>query len=258
MRFIVNEGRKIIFGWSPKCGCTHVKNMIYYLENKHLERIHYGIHDTHELPDNLADYILILVIRNPFKRLISGFLEKYKEGGEFRHLWNIDLPITFTNFIIKILESNYNVINYEHFSPQTSGWFNDEIKTHKKTIIYDIENIDYNYIGSLYKKIIPPEVINFRGNHINTAVKPFNESVYNLTIDSCSDKKIPAECFYNEDLKEKLLQLYKGDFEYFETKGFYYSCKQSDDLIRDHSKCLSKINTYNSSKYKNLRQKVND
>jgi hypothetical protein len=258
MRFIVNENKKIIFGWSPKCGCTHVKNMIYFLDNKNLERIHYGMYDTNELPDDITDYILIVVIRNPFKRLISGFLEKYKERGQFRHLWNIELPITFTNFILKIIESNYDVINYEHFSPQTSGWFNDKIKTHKKTIIYDIENIDYDYIGSLYKKIIPLEIINFRGNHINKTTEPLNESVYDLNIDAYSDKKITSENFYNDDLKKKILQIYKDDFEFFESKGFYYSCKQTDDLTRDYSKCLSKINTYASSKYKNLRQRVNE
>jgi hypothetical protein len=249
----VNENKKIIFGWSPKCGCTHVKNMIYYLENKHLERIHFGIHDTHELPDNISDYIFIIIIRNPFKRLISGFLEKYKLGRQFRHLWNIELPITFTNVIDKIIESNYSVIDYEHFSPQTSGWFNENVKMHKQLIIYDIEHIDYEYIGSLYNKTIPPDVIQFRGNHINKNAEPFNEFVYDLELDSYSDKKIATEYFYNDVLKDKLMQIYKNDFEFFESKGFYYSCKQTDDLIRDHSKCLSKIKTYNSSKYKNRK-----
>jgi hypothetical protein len=253
MRFIVNEEKKIIFGWSPKCGCTHVKNMVSFLENKNLFGVNAVIYNTCELPDNLNNYIIIIIIRNPYKRIISGILDKYKQTGLFRHLWNIDIPITFENFIDKIMESNYNVIDFEHFSPQTSGWFIDEIKTHKKTIIYDIENIDYEYIGSLYNKTIPPEVIQFRGDHINKNTEILNEFVYDLQIDTYSDKKIAIEYFYNDDLKDKMKKIYKKDFGFFETKGFYYSCKQTDDLIRDYSKSISKINTYNSSKFRNRR-----
>jgi hypothetical protein len=254
MRFIVNEGRKIIFGWSPKCGCTHVKNMIYYLENKHLERIHYGIHDTHELPYNISDYIFIIIIRNPFKRLISGFLEKYKLGGQFRHLWHNEMPtLTFSNFLEEKNKDNCKVIDYHHFSKQTDDWFVDDILSHKNTIMYDIEHIDYEYIGSLYNKIIPREVIEFRGNHINKNTELFNDYVYDLELDTYSDKKIPIEYFYNDALKDKMKKIYKKDFEFFESKGFFYSCKQTDDLIRDHSKSISKINTYNSSKYRNRK-----
>jgi hypothetical protein len=228
--------------------------MIYYLENKNLERIHFEIHDTNELPDNISDYIFIIIIRNPFKRLISGFLEKYKLGGQFRHLWHNDMPaLTFSNFLEEKNRDNYEVIDHHHFSKQTDDWFIDDILSHKNTIIYDIENIDYEYIGSLYNKTIPPNVIQFHGNHINKNTEPFNDFVYDLELDTYSDKKITIEHFYNDSLKDKLIQTYKKDFEFFESKGFYYSCKQTDDLIRDHSKSISKINTYNSSKYKNRR-----
>lgn len=253
MRFIVNEEKKIIFGWSPKCGCTHIKNIVGFLENKNVFGVNSVMYNTCELPENLNNYIIIIIIRNPYKRIISGLLDKYKESGLFRHLWNIDIPLTFENFIDKIMESNYNIIDYEHFSTQTSGWFIDEIKTHTKTIIYDIGNIDYEYIGSLYNKTIPPDIIQFRGDHINNNTEPFNEYVFNKEIDEYSNYKIPIEYFYNDDLKEKMKKIYKKDFEFFESKGFYYSCKQTDDLIRDYSKSISKINTYNSSKYRNRR-----
>lgn len=253
MRFIVNEAKKIIFGWSPKCGCTHVKNMVHFLEKMHLDAIHIYRFDTYELPKNLDDYIIIIIIRSPYKRIISGMLDKYKKEGIFRPMWNIYDPLTFQNFVTKIFENNYEIIDREHFSPQTSGWFIENLKYHKKAIIYDIESINYDYIGSLYQKIIPQEVINFRGNHINKNTEQLTEYVFDKQIDEYSSYKIPIEYFYNDELKEKVLQIYKKDFEFFESKGFYYSCKQTDDLTRDYSKCLSKINTYTSSKYKNIR-----
>jgi hypothetical protein len=258
MRFIVNENKKIIFGWSPKCGCTHVKNMVHFLDEMHLSAIHIYEFDTYELPKNLDDYIIIMIIRSPYKRIISGMLDKYKKKGNFRSMWNTNDPLTFKNFVNKTFENNYEIIDLEHFSPQTSGWFIENLKFHKKTIIYDIEHIDYDYIGSLYQKIITQEVIQLRGNHINKNTELLTEYVFDTQIDEYSNYKIPIEYFYNDDLKEKILQIYKDDFEFFESKGFYYSCKQTDDLTRDYSKCLSKINTYASSKYKNLRQRVNE
>lgn len=252
MWFRVNEEKKIIFGWSTKCGCTHVKNLINFLENK-IVRLHDPQHSENELPQDLNKYIIIIFIRNPYKRIISGLFHLYQLNGIKRNLWNIEIPITFTNFVEKLIESNYDVIDHQHFSCQTSGFFNENIKMQNQTIIYDIEHIDYEYIGSLYNKTIPPDVIQFRGNHINKNTEPFNDFVYDLELDTYSDKKITIEHFYNDVLKDKLIQIYKKDFEFFESKGFYYSCKQTDDLMRDHSKCLSKINTYNSSKYKNRK-----
>lgn len=253
MRFIVNEEKKIIFGWSPKCGCTHIKNMVHFLENKNLFGVHIRDHDNHELPEDIENYIIIIIIRNPYKRIISGLFDKYKTNGAQRGKWSISEPLSFSNFLNKLSEERYDLVDYAHFSLQLDERFRDDIFLNKKTIIYDIGNIDYEYIGSLYNKTIPPEVIQFRGDHINKNTEILNEYVFDKEIDEYSKYKIPIEYFYNDMLEEKMKKIYKKDFEFFESKGFYYSCKQTDDLIRDYSKSISKINTYNSSKYRNRR-----
>jgi len=93
MLFLVNEQKKVIFGWSAKCGCSHIKNIFYYFQSgefcKPGESVHRG-HDFQALPENLAPYVLIMFIRNPYKRLVSGFLDKYGPEGEFRHLFCIN------------------------------------------------------------------------------------------------------------------------------------------------------------------------
>lgn len=251
MRFIVNEDKKIIFGWSPKCGCTHVKNMVYFLENKYLDKTHISEYDTYELPYDISSYIIIIIIRNPYKRIISGLFDKYKSDGVFRDKWTVSDQLCFSNFLNKLFEEKYDLVDYEHFSPQTSGWFEESIESHTKTIIYDLENIDYEYLGSLYNKTIPIDVRLYRGTHFNKNIQPFNEPAYDIEIDKVAGYKIAIDFFYNQELINKMLHIFKKDFEFFESKGFYYSCKETDDLARDHSKSISKIINYNASKFNN-------
>ena len=78
MFFLVDDTNKILFGWSAKCGCTHIKHIYWFLQNVHksLEKPHYGTYN--KLPENTEDYTIIIICRSPYKRLVSGFLEKYK------------------------------------------------------------------------------------------------------------------------------------------------------------------------------------
>ena len=70
MFFIINEEKKIIFGWSAKCGCSHVKKIIHYLKNGQIDnKIHNPKSEINILPDNIDNYEIILFIRNPYKRL---------------------------------------------------------------------------------------------------------------------------------------------------------------------------------------------
>jgi hypothetical protein len=32
MFFLVNKNNNVIFGWSAKAGCSHVKNLFYFLQ----------------------------------------------------------------------------------------------------------------------------------------------------------------------------------------------------------------------------------
>ena len=87
MFFLKDDKNKVVFGWSAKCGCSHIK-MIY----KYLSKNNINFHTRHRrtmfrlgfIDDN---YTIILFIRNPFIRLVSAYLEKYRINGQLRHLW---------------------------------------------------------------------------------------------------------------------------------------------------------------------------
>jgi len=185
MYFIINDRKRIIFGWSLNCGCVHVKTLFFtltrnvqYIDDTPQKEVFtkdtYDSLDTTMYP--LKEYTLVIFIRCPFERIISGFLDKEN--------------ITFSNYV--------NMLNY---TPQTSeNWNLKFVKQCKTLKIFDIKNIDYDYIKELFKT--------------NT----------NLTLLS---KKILSEDyelskFYNKDTYDTISQVYKDDLKFFKYHSFNY------------------------------------
>ena len=73
MYFIKNDNLKIIFAFTHKCGSTHVVNLFYYLIYGFLT-YNLSTYDTQILPTDIQNYKIFVFIRNPYKRLVSGFL----------------------------------------------------------------------------------------------------------------------------------------------------------------------------------------
>lgn len=225
MRFIVDIKKKIIFGWSPKCGCSHIKNIYWFLqtgnENNHI----HTSKDSCKLPDDIENYTTLIFCRNPYKRIVSGFLDKYRKNGEFRHLCKYS-TLSFSQFLDEVKEKG-KMINQHHFSPQTSENFNDKILLSKIIKFYDICNIDYEYIEKLYNKKIPENVINQKGNHTRfTTIKNnnivFDKYVYDLNIDEYIDYNVDIKYFYNEEIKKKVFDFYIKDFIFLNENGMDY------------------------------------
>jgi len=226
MYFLIDDKNKVLFGWSAKCGCSHIKNIFRFLKDDILYCENNKIHidsDYNCLPDNLDNYTIIIISKNPYKRIISGFLEKYSEKGQFRNLWKYD-KITFTMFVEELLKKDWIMINKHHFTPQTTECFNFEKILKSKCIkFYDIEKIDYTFIENLYKKPIPETILNRKCGH--ERIKYYNsldKFVYNLDISEYYFNDVDIKYFYNEDLKNKIYEFYKEDFIFFSSFGINY------------------------------------
>lgn len=226
MHYLVDNKNKIIFGWSEKCGCSHVKNLFYFFQTNNIKNeIHKG-KDCQPLPKNIAEYAIILFIRNPYKRLVSGFLDKYKEGGQYRNRWRHHI-ITFSNFVDELIGDNWKMVEKSHFIQQTRERFDVNIITKAKSFkIYDIENIDYTYIEELYGTKIPQEVLNFKGDHIrkNFALLDYDKDqcVYDLDSKIYFNYNVSLTKFYNQEIKSKVYNFFKNDFIFFKEYGFDY------------------------------------
>jgi hypothetical protein len=224
MFFLIDKERKILFGWSAKFGCSHVKRMFYFLQGQ-------IDHPLHTSPDygklfniQLNEYKIFIFIRNPYERIVSGFLDKYAEpNGAFYHMWNKDIPLTFNNFVNDLTINTYKHIQRHHFTPQLSEAWHNIIKTQSALKVYDIFEIDYEYLGSIYNKIIPSEIINFRGDHANKKEIVDCAKVYNLLQKDYTDKRPVTASFHNTELANKIHTFYKVDFDFFESIGLTYN-----------------------------------
>jgi len=222
MYFLIDKKLKIIFGWSAKCGCSHIKKIFKYLC---YDKDHTNVHSTgdyNDLPYDVEQYVIILIIRNPYDRLVSGFLDKYNIKKPLRKQWPIQY-IRFCDFVDKLVEKNWDIVDQHHFTPQTTENFNlEKLLLSKRLSVYDIKNIDYEYIESLYNKKIPEHILNFRGGHENKKTNLLEEYVYNLNMEDYNDYKVPTKYFYSNDIKEKVNGFFENDFKIFREFGFNY------------------------------------
>jgi hypothetical protein len=225
MLFLVDTNKKIIFGWSAKCGCSHIKTIFYFLQTDNLVNPIHRQKDNNKLPNDIENYITIIFIRNPYKRIISGFLDKYKKKGQYRHLWKNPF-LSFSQFVDKLINCDWKIIDHHHFTPQTTEKFDKKILLSKSCKFYDIGKIDYEYIEQLYNKKIPECIINKKQGHerlLNVNVEShYNDYVYDLHIDDYIDYNIDIKYFYNKDIKEKVFNFYINDFIFFKENSFDY------------------------------------
>jgi hypothetical protein len=164
------------------------------------------IHLIHIIHYQIILRIIILIIRNPFERVISGFLDKYSVNGEHIKLWKHN-TITFSKFVDEILINNWEMIDNHHFTQQTTEKFDSKIISKSKELkIYDIKNIDYNYIEKLYNKKIPEKILNFKGGHEkNIKSHTIEYNVFDIEMRLYNNYNIDIKYFYNDIIKIKYL-----------------------------------------------------
>jgi hypothetical protein len=220
MYFLVDLNNKIIIGWSAKCGCSHIKIIFWFLHNNNENNTIHTDLDYGNLPDDIENYRTIIISRNPYKRIVSGFLDKYNQNGQYRKYWNNNINITFTNFINELIENKWSIIDEHHFTPQTKERFDRKIFNSKSIKFYDIENIDYKYIENLYNKKIPETIIYKKyGHERNTQIKEnkvINDFVYDLNIDDSIDQDcIQKRKIYDSDFDRTTYPINDREIIYF-------------------------------------------
>ena len=221
MYYITDEINKVVFGWSAKCGCSHIKNMFWFLKSDSIDNELHIPAEYKTLPKDISNYTVIMFVRNPYNRVVSGFLHT----GCWSWKWKTPNNILFSHFVDELITNKFDQIDHHHFEPQVNGYFHyKEIIKSKKKFIYDINNIDYKNIEKIYNKTIPESVLNFKGTHINKTTKNFesDKKIYDLNLEEYSDYKVPIQSFFNDDIKNKIYNFYKGDFLFCKDHGIDY------------------------------------
>jgi hypothetical protein len=221
MYIIIDNKLKLIFAYTHKCGSTHVVNLFYYIVyNELLYEKSYPKDQT--IPNNIDEYKIFVFIRNPYKRIVSGFLHGIIANEFFMRYWytKFNMQITFYNFIKNI----DIIIDDDHFKPQMSGPFFEIIKNRNDIIYYDIENINYDYLEKLFNINIIDNVKNLKGIETNNGeLNKITDYVYDINPNNYIKYNVPLYLFYNNDINLKVNDIYKDDFLYFKSIGFNYN-----------------------------------
>jgi len=218
MQFIILDNKKLIIFWSPKCGCSTLKTIlanffnIDYTKDKH-------IHCNKELKNKInkmdinkidvyKNYDIVILIRNPYERLVSGFLDKYVR----KEIKNLSNCTCFADFS-KILANNPKKIDRHHFEKQTTGdgWiFYNELERPKIKYILDTSKV--NDIAKILELNISEIKINFNRKKGTGDLRQMWSANYDQLrkLDNINYSE-----FYNDYIKKRVYNIYKDDFIFF-------------------------------------------
>ena len=175
MHFYVDPPRRFAVGWSPKCGCTHVKAILLFCRfgtidhNPHASEHRAMFRAQLPAREELHAWTVLVVVRSPYERVVSGFLDKYEPSGELRHLWPRD-HLTFGQFVNALARDGTltPAIDTHHFEPQMTEPLAGALDRAQRCVVCDIGAIDYALLEATYEVTIPPELLQFRGSHART------------------------------------------------------------------------------------------
>lgn len=238
---LVCEKRKTYFAYTPKCGVESLillvlkeqgEENVSEIWTKHIKYMRKG-----KIP---SGYTYISICRDPYNRLVSAYIDKFLTGNykllpfcrkvANHYNRNIEDPkrVSFEELINFLINEPKHSTD-GHFATQISS-----INVSDNPEIYKLENIDSisNRLESLnfenkfdnYRHIY---LYGWEKSDIKDAHKMyFNDfeiydelrgySGQNSFNENNNHGVMPYyDNFYNEDLKEKVYNFYKEDFEYF-------------------------------------------
>ena len=225
---LVSHKHKFICFWNAKCACGTIKTWFLNLHDvfeweysPHSEVIHHTPTITKDqLQNEYADYYKFVVVRNPWKRLVSYYKNKkismrHKNLSftidKAQHLYTGD--ITFKE-LVHLLVNIPDERREDHVVSQYSGL--EGIDFDK---VVRIENFS-NDMLEVKNELLLPLDFNFDTNY-HQPPSPISNSkdyVYNKRPLDFNNDLPSYEYFYNEDIKKLLNQIYKEDIEVFNYK----------------------------------------
>ncbi len=233
MYFLVSHKYRYLMGWSAKCGCSSVKRWyldthgikIVSLDKPVYEAIGYGdteyTHVDWKSPEKYREYKKYVTVRNPFSRLVSGFIDKYVLNKQFPNYgWQ-----TFNGFLDALERDKYfNEVEKHHFCPQFSEAFT---LFDKAGFTFDnvlqLENLEFDLHKISANRGIPiSRTPTANRTKYNVDEVPVS-NVADLKISEFTAEKIPAfEYFYTRNNIRTVEKIYKTDFKMLNGLGVDY------------------------------------
>lgn len=232
MYFLINTRYRVAFGWSAKCGCTMVKSLFFELSGVFMPNVH-GAWLWAGLPPDGGGFEVIVFARNPYERLVSGFLDKY---GRSRELEASDpLPeegaTSFSRFVRWLEQEGMRTRSpnfVHHFTPQLSEAWLDSMPVAK---VYDIKAIDHEYLQARFESTIAPRE---RRMNAGAPVAGQRTGAGLLPISQLANLAVVPEyaSFYDAETKAAVARIYRRDLEFFRRAGLAYDTEAAPSTSR--------------------------
>ena len=184
---------------------TPVDRLVWgYLSSKQIGGIHSHITGSrlflrHEFA---LKFVNVLFVRDPFKRFVSGLVDKHIDGS-FSHIFR---PKSFRDAASKI-----GLLEPHHFDPQTAGAYIPDLKYDR---VFDIENIDYEYLSGLLGMSVRPRVMNRKSSLSGPCREILATVPYERLVELKSADALPDhDCFYDDESRRMVGEYYRGDFD---------------------------------------------
>lgn len=236
-RHLISLEKNILFGFTPKAGCTGISKLFF----NHIGEIEkalstgglthqYRIKYTKVNPISFKNFnsnkiIKLKFVRNPYTRAVSSFFHAIKnkvyreEINEFLGIENIQ-KATFFGFLKFLKTKNLNQGD-PHLGMQFLPGENHLFSYNEVIKIEELEE-RLREINSKYKiKIILPPNFKKSNHHLKKLASKeifAGDLPYSHFLNKENKKlEIPNyKCFYNDDIKTQIEQLYKLDIEAYE------------------------------------------
>ncbi len=212
-RALINKINNVTIFTSPKCSCRSVSDFAW---------------DVAKLTEaRNREKVNIIVFRNPFNRLISGYLNKYVEHTKYvdeakRKNPRADLH-TFENFLHELSSNGLKLIDKLHFASQISAY-----KRRTFDLVFNSEDLKplQEYINSMFLTSVemPFRVNKYGAKNLveqqqRAAANPLACDPWKLDsgslLELIKSKETPVYAdFYNPSLKAMAHEFYRDDFNF--------------------------------------------
>jgi hypothetical protein len=205
-RTFINEIDSVTVYTSPKCSCRSVSDFIWEVKQKKQRTVVRGIN--------------VIVFRNPYRRLVSGYLNKYVEHDKYmRTSLEINPTVkldTFESFVDELYHNGLHAIDVLHFSPQIHKYAHIEFDH-----LFNSEKLEplRVFINSMFAtdEAMPVRVNQYgvkNSGNLETEI-PFPRLRTAELLDMIKSKTaMPYNGFYTDDLMRKVRKIYEEDFSF--------------------------------------------
>lgn len=225
---LVNHKYKFVLFWNGKCACTTLKKFFvksindtngFNIKEKdlHLYIMKYYLENEINKKEILNSFKKIIVVRNPFSRLVSFYTNKFIINNQPIIIDKREPPInpkkySFNELISLLIKIPFSCLEH-HLIPQS--WQKDNLKFN---YVIKMENMKKEMESFLKNNKIDVE-FNFGekiGGHDTKYDNNNNKKCYDMKPDEFNKNNIPEyQYFYNKALIDEVLRYYEKDFKKF-------------------------------------------